>query len=162
MERVPQDHAVGPLLIVLVELDLTVKFQLIEVIEEAGKEAAVLGLVWLLRLYSFDDDSGLDDFLNVDRHDIDFERFPVLLILALPDELWIKRRVAGIEHLRWFRLLIGDEVPQLLGRDVLAGVVMPVGIKLRELRRRVFLLASHRLWRLPRGEVGGRLNPVVG
>jgi len=48
---------------------------------------------------------------------------------------------------------IGDEIAELLGRDVLAGVVMPVGVKLREHRRRVFLLASHRLWRLPRGEV---------
>src|SRR5208337_4602412 len=148
MERVPQDHAVGPLLIVLVKLDLAVEFQLIEVIEEAGKEAAVLGLLWLLRLYSFDNDAGLDDFLNVDRHDVDFERFPVLFILALPDELRVERRVAGIEHLRRLRFILGHEVPQLLGRDVLAGVVMPVGVKLRERRRRVFLLACRWLFLL--------------
>src|SRR5208337_831022 len=86
MERVPQDHAVRPLLIMLVKLDLAVEIHGVEVVEEARQKAARFGLGPLPRLNGFDDDSGLDDFLNVDRHDVNFERFPVLLVLALPDE----------------------------------------------------------------------------
>src|SRR5271166_462698 len=41
MERVPQDHAIGPFLIVLVKLNLAVKLQCIEVVEESGQESAL-------------------------------------------------------------------------------------------------------------------------
>src|SRR5208337_4269339 len=44
MERVPQDHPVRPVLIVLVKLDLVVEVEFVEVVEEAGEETGVIGL----------------------------------------------------------------------------------------------------------------------
>ena len=48
----------------------------------------------------------------------------------------VERGVAGIEHLRRLHLIVGHGIAKLLGRDVLARVVMPVGVQVREGRRR--------------------------
>ena len=95
--------------------------------KKPGRNRSFSGFVVFRGSTAFDDDAGLDDFLDVDRDDVDFERFPVLLVLALPDELRVERRVAGIEHLRRLRLVVGDEVPEFLGRDVLALFLVPDG-----------------------------------
>src|SRR5271157_6547646 len=50
MERVPQNHAVGPFLIVLVELNLAVELHRVEVVEEARQKATRIGLGPLPRL----------------------------------------------------------------------------------------------------------------
>ena len=55
-----------------------------------------------------------------------------MLVFALPDELRVERRVAGIEHLRRLRLVVGDEVAEFLGRDVFPGVLVPDGVEFRE------------------------------
>ena len=54
--------------------------------------------------------------------------FAVLLVLALPDKLRIERRVAGIEHGLRGLLLLGHEVAQFLGGDVLPLVLVADGL----------------------------------
>ena len=80
LKRVPQDHPVGPLLIVLVELDVVGEFEVVEVVVEAGEQAAVVGLDGFPGAQGVDDDAGFDDFLDVDRDDVHFKRLGVLLV----------------------------------------------------------------------------------
>ena len=65
-----------------------------------------------------DDRLGVDLLLDVDRHHGDGQVLAVLLVLAVPHELRVERRVAGVEHRLRGLLIVGDEVAQLLGGDV--------------------------------------------
>ena len=75
-----------------------------------------------------DDRLRVNLLLDVDGHDGDGQVFPVLLVLALPDELRIERRVARIEHGLGGLLLLGHEVAQFLGGDVFALVLVADGL----------------------------------
>ena len=93
MEGVAQDHAVGPVGLVLVVLDRLISGQSIEVFEQGQ-----------LRLFDdlakiFDDDLRDDLFLDVDRRRIHHQVFAVLLILAAPDELRVEVGVARVPEL---------------------------------------------------------------
>jgi hypothetical protein len=69
----------------------------------------------------------VDFFLDVDGDDGDGEVFLVLLVFASPDELRVERGVARVEHGLWRVLILGDEVAELLGGDVLALVAVADG-----------------------------------
>src|SRR5690349_9698708 len=56
--------------------------------------------------------------LDIDGNDGYLEVARVLLVLALPHELRIERRVARIPHLRGRLLVLLDEAAQLLRRNV--------------------------------------------
>ena len=78
-----------------------------------------------------DDRLRVNLLLDVDRHDGDGEVFAVLLVLALPDQLRIERRVARIEHRLRGQFLVGHEVAQFLGGDVRALVLVADGFDFR-------------------------------
>ena len=66
----------------------------------------------------------MDFFLDVNGHRRHFERTGILLVLALPDELWVERRVARVENFLGRLLVIGHEIAQFLGGDVGALVLV--------------------------------------
>ena len=66
--------------------------------------------------------------LDVDRHDGDSEVFAVLLVLALPDQLRVERRIARVEHGLGREFFVGHEVAQFLGGDVGALVLVADGL----------------------------------
>jgi hypothetical protein len=68
--------------------------------------------------------SRLDLVLHVDRNGWHREVGVILLVLALPDELWIKAWIAGVAERGRRKLVLGDEVTKLGGRDVGSLVVM--------------------------------------
>ena len=74
-----------------------------------------------------DDRLRVNLLLDVDRHDGDGEVFAVLLVLALPDELRIERRIARVEHRLRRVFVVGHEVAQFLGGDVRALVLVADG-----------------------------------
>jgi hypothetical protein len=74
-----------------------------------------------------DDRLGMDLFLDVDGHDGHGQLGAVLLVLVLPDELRIARRIARVEHGAGRVLVVGHEIAQLLGGDVLALVLVADG-----------------------------------
>ena len=141
MQAVAEDHPVGPVGVVLVELGLgAVVGQAVEVGEEVNLFG---GLAWPGSLTPgpspggrgeealevVDQDLGVDLFLDVDRRGVDDEVGPVLLVLAAPDQLRVEVAVAA---------LVGDAHGRLLvllhhrlvfgGGDVLAsGVVVLEG-----------------------------------
>ena len=76
------------------------------------------------RAQIFDDDLWMDLFLDVNRHGGDFEWTGVLFVLALPDQLRVKRRVARVKNGLGLFLVVGHEVAQFLGGDVGALILM--------------------------------------
>ena len=61
--------------------------------------------------------------LNVNRHGRHGQRMTILFVLALPHELWVERRVAGVQQplerdVLGLRLVLRNELPQLLRRDI--------------------------------------------
>jgi hypothetical protein len=70
-----------------------------------------------------DDRLRLDLLLDVYRHHRHGERLGILLVLATPDKLRVKRGVSGVEHGLRSSTVGCDEVAQLFGRDVGAAVL---------------------------------------
>src|SRR3990172_7614110 len=66
----------------------------------------------------FDDGLRVDLLLNVDGYCWDFEGLLVLLVFPFPNELGVKGRIPGIENLLRALLVLLDETPQFLRRDV--------------------------------------------
>ena len=125
-QRIAQDHAVGPVLLVVVEVDQVLEGDAVEV----GKQGQLrLGLppVWACGAHVLDDGLRVDLLLDVDGHGRHGQVAAVLLVLALPDELRVERRVARVEHGLGRVLVLGHEVAQLLGGDVGALVVVGEG-----------------------------------
>src|SRR5438094_1316554 len=123
LERVAEDHAIRPVLVVLVELGLVHALgDAVEVSEEIWNDLAGL-LAPLSRPAQqvVDQHLGMDLLLDVERWRLDDEVAPVLLVLAAPDELRIEIAVAPLVGgtPRFLRLLLNDGLV-LRGRDVLA------------------------------------------
>jgi hypothetical protein len=130
LERVAEDHAVRPILVVGVELGFVRAFgDAIEVSEEVGGELAVVVLLLLgLAQQVVDEGLGADLFLNVKRRGVDDEVAPVLLVLATPDELGIEVAVSGVTEGFGGLLLLFDKGLLLDGGDVFPiGIVMVEG-----------------------------------
>ena len=98
LEGVAEDHAVGPVLVVGVELGLVSALgHAVEVGEEVGREHPGFVLAFLrLAQQVINERLGVDLFLDVERRGVDDEVAPVLLILPAPDELGIEVGVARI------------------------------------------------------------------
>ena len=113
-QRIAEDEAIAPLLLVLVEVD--------RAIERAGdgdrEEVRLIRLLDALREEVVDERLGLDLLLDVDGDGEHGEVLPVLLVLAGPDELGIERGVARVANGPRGVLVLIDEIAQLLGRDV--------------------------------------------
>ena len=78
-----------------------------------------------LRAHAFqivDDCLGMNLLLDVDRHGIDAKIRAILGILALPDELRVEVRVAGIAQRDRSRLVLADQPLRLGRRNVLPRV----------------------------------------
>ena len=76
----------------------------------------------LVRAELLDERQRVDRLLDVDRDRRHLEVLAVLLVLALPDELRVERRVAWVAHDRGPLLLGAGERLELGGRDIRAGV----------------------------------------
>ena len=129
LQRVAEDHAVGPVLVVGVELGLVRALgNAVEVGEEIGREVAVVMLLFLgLAQQVVDERLGVDLFLDVERRGVDDEVAPVLLILAAPDELGIEVGVARVtDGLGRFLVLLQHGL--VLG----GGDVLPLGLVMVE------------------------------
>jgi hypothetical protein len=111
LERVAEDHAVGPILVVGIELGLVRALgDAVEVGEEVGGELAVVVLLLLgLAQQVVDERLGVDFFLDVKRRGVDDEVAPVLLILATPDELGVEIAVSGVAEGFGGLLLLFDQ-----------------------------------------------------
>src|SRR5438876_4358778 len=123
LERVAEDHAVRPVLVVLVELRLVHALgNTVEVREEVRNDLAhLLAPLSCPAQQVVDQHLGMDLLLDVERRRLDDEVAPVLLVLAAPDELRVEIAVAPLVSgaPRLFRLLLDDGLV-LGGRDVLA------------------------------------------
>lgn len=106
----------------LVELNQLLELDPVEIVEEQC-------LLWSIFLgfsaHLLDDRLRMNLLLDVDWHRRDFERLLILLILALPNQLRVERRIAGIEQTREFNglralLIVSHEVPQLFGGNIRA------------------------------------------
>src|SRR3989304_3281819 len=128
-ERITKHKAVCPILLVLVKLNLLVECGRAAI--EVGKE---VGLV-VFRLFNarqcLFDGLRVNLLLNINRHHRDGEVFGVLLVLALPDQLRVERRVTRVEHGLGRVFFISHKVAQLLSRDVGALVLVADGFDLR-------------------------------
>ena len=122
LEGVAQDHAVGPVLVVGVELGLVRAFgDAVEVVEEV--KLHLRGGFLALAQQVINERLRMHLLLNVERRGMHDEVAPVLLILPSPDELGIEVGVARILHLaRLFMLPLHDGLLLSAG-DVLALVV---------------------------------------
>jgi hypothetical protein len=127
-QRVAKNHAIRPVLLVVVEVHLLVKslWPAIEVCEQVG---LVLRLL-LQSGQSVDDGLRVNLLLDVDGHYRHSQVFPVLLVFSLPHQLRVKRRIARVEHGLGGEFLFGHEVAQLLGGDVGALVLVADGFNL--------------------------------
>ena len=132
VERVAEDHAVRPVGVVLVEVD---QVELAEAVE--GLEQGQLGLVLgpgggVAEV--LDQDARIDLLLDVDRRRVGDEVLAVELVLALPDELRVERRVARVTDGDRLLELGRDEVLGVGGREV--GALVGVGDRF-DLRRQL-------------------------
>jgi hypothetical protein len=122
LEAVAQDHAVGPVLVVLVELGLVRSLgNAVEVGEEVGGQSSPASLPASSAFEQVvDQHLGVDLLLDVERRRVDDEVAPVLLILAAPDELRVE--VACCAGTGWFPSASVLEVRKL------TFVVEPLGL----------------------------------
>jgi hypothetical protein len=130
-ERVAEDHPVRPLRlaaeIVAVEVDLLAEFlDAVEVVEERQLRLRLAFLGGVSQI--LDQRLRMDLLLDVDRDDRDLERLAVLLVLSLPNELRVERRVPRVEESLRRLLLRANELAQLFGRDVDALVLVLDGL----------------------------------
>ncbi|MEW6263157.1 MAG: hypothetical protein AB1641_08765 [Thermodesulfobacteriota bacterium] len=119
VQRIAENHTVGPVGLVPVELDLLLEIQAVEVGEEVGLR---LGLFLMLPANVLDYGLGVYLLLDVDGHGGHGQVFPVLLVLAFPDQLRVQGGVAGIEDDLGLVFLFPDKVPQFLGGYILSFV----------------------------------------
>ncbi|MDZ7711765.1 MAG: hypothetical protein U5L06_00940 [Rhodovibrio sp.] len=141
LERIAQDHAVGPVPLVLVEFQLGVLVALkaVEVREHVGFVGLRLALGGGAAAQVLDDRLGVNLLLDVDRHGVDLQAAAVLLVLAAPDQLRVQVRFAAVE-LRVFVRVVAIAV---LGH------------------RRLALVLTDQPLQLGRGNVGPRRLPVA-
>ena len=96
LEGVAEDHAVGPVLVVLVKLGLVhAERDAVEVGEEIRRELP--GLVLRLARGAqeiVDEHFRVDFFLDVKRRGVDDEVAPILLVFPAPDELRVEVAIA--------------------------------------------------------------------
>ena len=120
LEGVAEDHAVGPVLVVLVELGpVHARGDAVEVGKEVSLRSRRLRFCRLgLAKEVVDEDLGVDLFLDVEGRGVDDEVAPVLLILAAPDELRVEVGVAAVFHGAGGLLLLLDDGLVLGGGDV--------------------------------------------
>ena len=122
-QAVAENQAVGPVLFVLVEIDLfgEVVVKAVEIGEQ----------VKLRRFFGLDAGSQVVDqrlrvnlLLDVDRHGGDFERHLVELVLPLPDKLRIERWIARIEHTLGMQLVLLGKRAEFARGDVGAPLLL--------------------------------------
>ena len=124
-QRIAQDESVGPVLLVVVKVDLLREVSRAAV--EVGEEARLVATGLLGTRQRVDDRLRVNLLLDVDRHHGNGEVFAVLLVLALPDQLRIERGIARVEHRLGCQFFIGHKVAQLLCGNVGALVLMADG-----------------------------------
>ena len=97
VEAVAEDHAVGPVLFVAVELGALGAFgEAVEVGEEVGLGVGGSGAPGGAAFEVVDEGLGVDFFLDVDRRGVHEEFGAVLLVFAAPDELGVQVGIAGV------------------------------------------------------------------
>ncbi len=108
LQRVAEDHAVRPVLIVLIELGFVHALgDAVEVGEQIGRVRAFAVLALLRGAQQvIDQYLRMNLFLDVERRRVDDEIAPVLLVLATPNKLGVKVGVAGIADLLRLLLLL--------------------------------------------------------
>src|SRR6266699_5223776 len=156
-EGVAKDQSVGPVLVVLIELDQLLELDAVEIAPEVQLRFPSR----LLGTQVVDERLRMDLLLDVDRHRSHFERTPVLLVLALPDKLWVQRCVAWVENRLRLLVLVGEERAKLGGRDVAAARLLVDG-RLDSRPRSLFL--RHRtspFVHAPRSGCGSRPLPCT-
>ena len=129
LEGVTEDHAVRPVLVVLVELSpVNSIWNTVEVGEEVGLCSDGLRLCFFcLPKEIVDQYLRMNLFLNVERRGVDNEIAPVLLILPTPDKLGVEIGVPWILHRPW-RGIVWSEHGLMLGR----WNVLPLGLVVRD------------------------------
>ena len=130
LEGVTEDHAIRPVLIMLVELGFVRALgDAVEVGEEVGGEQTLVMLALLGGTEQVVDERlGVNLFLDVERGRIDHEIAPVLLVLAPPGELGVEVGVARVADLPRRLHLLLDDGPLFRRRDVLpCGLLMDEG-----------------------------------
>ena len=135
LQGVPQDHAVGPMLIVLIELGLGIPIgDPIEIIKQRqlgvlhltrGLLVRYLGTLPIARHADqiVDEHLRMDLLLDVQRRCMDDQIRPVLLVFATPDQLRVQVRVPRILHRHRRLLIVADHRSVLDRRNVLPLVV---------------------------------------
>ena len=117
LEGVAEEHAVRPILVVLVEVGFFGAVgDAVEVVEEVELGDGGGGL--RLAEEVVHEGLGVDFFLNVEGRGVDDEVAPVLLVLAAPDELGVEVGIAWVADLAWFFLLLVEDGLVLGGGDV--------------------------------------------
>ena len=120
-QAVPQDHAVGPVLLVVVEIDQVFEADIVEV----GKQAHLRRLALpCTGAHIFNDRLRRDFLLNIDRHRWYGQVFPILFVFTLPDQLRVKRWITRIEQRLRVALFVCDEVAQFFSGNVRALVAV--------------------------------------
>ena len=130
LQAVAQDHAVGPVLVMLVELGLVHALgDAVEVGKQVGGGLPGLVLALLAGAQQVVDQRlGVDFFLDVERRRVDDQLAPVLLVLAAPDQLRVQVGVARVAHLPGGDVLLRGNGLLLDRGDVLApGLVVGEG-----------------------------------
>ena len=131
LEGVAEDHAVGPVLVVLVELGLVHAVRdAVEVGEEIGRELP--GFVLALARSAqqiVDERLRMDFFLDVERRGVDDEVAPILLVFPAPDELRVEVAIALVAGLARLLLFLLEDGLIFGGGDVLPlGFVVDEGL----------------------------------
>lgn len=132
LEAVAEDHAIGPIGVMLVELGPGGGIgEAVEVGEEVGLRAGFLIFSCLaLPEEVVDEDLGMDFFLDIKGRGLGDEVRPILLIFPAPDELRVEIAVAAfIGNLQGAFVGVLHDGLMLDGGDILtAGLVMAEGL----------------------------------
>src|SRR5262249_232176 len=93
---VAEDHSVGPMGVVLIELCLRrLTRQSVEISEEINLRFCGFGMSFGAALQVVDQHFRVNLFLNIERWRGNNQVRPVLLVFAAPNELWIEVTVAA-------------------------------------------------------------------
>nr|WP_236691025.1 hypothetical protein [Levilinea saccharolytica] len=121
-QAVAQNHAVGPVLLVMVKIHQVFKGNVVKIRKQRHlllcPSPAGRGPAEGLGAHILDNRLRADLLLNVNRHRRHFQRLLILLILALPNQLRVKRGVARVQDGLWRLLFVSHKVAQFLGGDV--------------------------------------------
>ena len=139
----------------LVEVDEVELAEAVERLEQRQLGLVLAGLRGLAQV--LDEHPRVDLLLDVDRRRVDHEVLAVVLVLALPDELRVERRVARVAQLGIGCSTSGvDELLGVGGRQV--GALVGVGDRLDRRRARRLLLP----WRHQAPTRSGARGRVIG